>query len=568
MSTIMKSLVESFVGGVFGSNSAVPWAGPETEQENFNGTTQISVPSDGSETYIVGGGMLTCTTPNSEANAKSLANRVLTYRNMQYYPEVDEAIDHVVNDIITNESDESPISVDLDRLELPDTLKDKIREAHDRICSMLDLEDNAYEVMRQFYVDGRRAYQIILHPQEKGKKNKKGIKKLVTLDPACIRPVTLVEIERTGDVEYVKNERKSYLYDSTIARQQGTNSYVMSINQHRVLEIPFDSVAYADSGKFTPDGTSVVGFLEPAVKPANNLRTIEDGSVIYAITRAIDKRAFYLDTGDLPKKSAEEYMTKMMNKFKTALNYNPSTGDIDNNKVQISMVQDLWMPRKDGVNATEIQTLEGGNNIGETNHLQYFKDKLYKSLKIPNSRQSSDALVNFGGSELAQVTRDEWKFSRHTSRIKKRFNAILKHCLSIELISTNVTTLEEWEEISDKIGYNYAADSYIAEQQENELLQSRLQLLQTVEPYVGKIWSIETVKKTVLKMTDEEIQRELELIKKEESGGLYKEYGVSPLQMKSLEDNPEMLDQFPPKDSSTPNAGDLDFPATSEDIEQ
>lgn len=561
--TFFKTLVEGFTGGIFNSNSEVPWAGPELEQENFTGNNQITIAADGSETYILGGGVLTATAPNSEVNAKRLANRIQTYRNMQYYTEVDEAIDHVINDIISSDADESVITVNLDRLEISEAVKKSIRESFNKISKLLDLEDNAYEVMRQFYVDGRRAYQIILHPSKGGEK---GVKKLVTLDPSCIRPVSLVEVERKNEIEYIKSERKSYLYDSTVSRQQGVNSWVMSVNQHRIIELPFDMVAYADSGMFTPDGNSIVGFLEPAVKPANNLRTIEDGTVIYSITRAIDKRAFYLDTGDLPKKSAEEYLVKMMSKFKTALNYNPTTGEIDNNKVNISMVQDLWLPRKDGVNATEIQNLEAGKNIGETNHLEYFKDKLYKSLKIPTSRRSSDSLVNFGGSELAQITRDEWKFSRHTNRIKKRFNSILKHCMKIDLIASKVVTRDEWESISQSIGFDYSADSYIAEQQENELLQSRMNVLKDVEPYVGKIWSIETIKKKILRMTDDDIEIEKERIKKEQQEGLYEDYGETPLQMKAKEDNGfggEEEFEVPPKEpevvEGTSNEENSDF---------
>jgi hypothetical protein len=292
---------------------------------------------------------------------------------------------------------------------------------------------------------------------------------------------------------------------------------------------------------YSPDGKTSVGYLEAAVKPANNLRTVEDATVIYAITRAIDKRAFYLDCGDLPKKSAEEYMVKMMNKFKTKLNYNPGTGEIDQNKAAISMIEDLWLPRRDGQNATEIQNLEAGKNLGEINHVQYMKEKLYAGLKIPKGRITNDSMINIGGSELAQVTRDEWKFSKHITRIRKRFSGILKQTLKVELIQTKVMSEDEWLEYADMINYEFAGDSYIKEQQEAETMTSRVNVMKEVEPYVGKLYSIETVQKKILRMTDEEIKAEAKLIEEEKAAGKYEDYGTSPLTMKSEE---QMQNEF------------------------
>jgi hypothetical protein len=556
----LSFILESFMGGIFGGKSVVPWDGQETPVEDLSQNNQITTSLDGTETYVIGGGVLTSVIPNSEANAKRMSIRILTYRNMQYYVEVDEAIDHVINDIITNEGDESPIAINLDRLELSESIKDKIREAHDKISRLMDLEDNAYEVFRQFYVDGRRGYQIIL--DEKGK----GIKKLVCLDPVAIRPVTLVETEHKDNIEIVKSERKTYLYDSTATSQSGVNTWVMSINQNKILELPFESVAFSDAGMYTSDGRSSVGFLEPAVKPANNLKTVEDGNVIYSITRAIDKRAFLLDVGDLPKKSAEEYIVKMMEKFKTKLNYNTETGDIDRNKTNISMVEDYWLPRRDGQQATEIQNLEAGRNIGEVNHIQYFRDKLYRSLKIPTTRQSPDAMVNIGGSDLAQITREEWKFNRHTGRVKKRFNAILKQILKVELIQKKIVNSDEWEEIKDKIGYDYAADSYVAEQQETELMMGRINAMREAEPYVGKIFSIQTIKKNILRLSDEEIEQEEKQIAEEKKAGLYDDIGESPLQMKKEDETGQGGFEEPetPPEQPEPQPGSLNYPAAEE----
>ncbi|MGL4353083.1 MAG: portal protein [Aeromonas popoffii] len=539
---VIKMLTESFMGGIFGASSQVPWEGPDTQDSKVGVKTQIATDADGTETYIMGGGSLSAITPNSEANAKEVATKIQTYRNMQYYVEVDEAIENVVNDVISSDPDESPISVNLDRLELSDATKEKIRAAHDKIMRLLDLNESAYEIVRQYYIDGRRGYQIIMDENPS-----KGIKKLVCLDSCSIRPVKLVEVEQRDGMEFIKTERRAFLYNSAASSQSGVGTWVLNANQNRILELPYDSVAYVDSGLYSNDGKTSVGYLEAAVKPANNLRTVEDATVIYAITRAIDKRAFYLDCGDLPKKSAEEYMVKMMNKFKTKLNYNPGTGEIDQNKAAISMIEDLWLPRRDGQNATEIQNLEAGKNLGEINHVQYMKEKLYAGLKIPKGRIGNDSMINIGGSELAQVTRDEWKFSKHITRIRKRFSGILKQSMKIELISTKVMSEDEWAEYCDMINYDFAGDSYIKEQQEAETMTSRINVMKEAEAYVGKIWSIASVKRKILRMTDEEIKEEEALIAKEKASGAYEDYGTSPLTMKSQEEMPEEFGAPPPE---------------------
>lgn len=542
---VVRMLTENFLGGIFGASSQVPWTGPDTQNQKLEVKTQIATDADGTETYIIGGGSLSAITPNSEAKAKEVASKIQTYRNMQYYVEVDEAIENVVNDVISSDPDESPIAVNLDRLQASDATKEKIRKAHEKIMRLLDMNESAYEIIRQYYIDGRRGYQIIMDEVPS-----KGIKKLVCLDSCSIRPVKLVEVEQRDGMEFIKSERRAFLYNSAASSQSGVGTWILNANQNRILELPYDSVAYVDSGLYSNDGRTSVGYLEAAVKPANNLRTVEDATVIYAITRAIDKRAFYLDVGDLPKKSAEEYMVKMMNKFKTKLNYNPGTGEIDQNKAAISMIEDLWLPRRDGVSATEIQNLEAGKNLGEINHVQYMKEKLYSGLKIPKGRITSDAMINIGGSELAQVTREEWKFSKHISRIRKRFSGILKQSLKVELIATKVMSESEWQENCDMINFDFAGDSYIKEQQEAETMISRVNVMKEAEPYVGKVWSVATIKKKILRMTDEEIEEEKKLIEQEKKDGVYEDYGTSPLTMKSMEEMPEEF--------GAPNVGQSD----------
>lgn len=527
--SLFKLMTESFMGGVFGTSGQVPWEGPKTDSTQ-RGRFQIATDSVGEETYVIGGGVLSAVAPNAEAKAKEISQKILTYRNMQYYTEIDEAIEHIVNDIVSSESDQPVVEINLDKCKnLPEASKKKIREAFHRIQKLMDLNDNAYEVVRQFYIDGRRAYQIVM------KEGGKGIDKLVVLDSASIRPAKLVEIEMKGNIEFIKSEKRTFLYNSIANAMAGVTSWTVNANQNRIIELDPESVSYSDSGMYSPDGRIAVGFLEPAVKPANNLRTVEDGTVIYAITRAIDKRAFYLDVDDLPKKSAEEYMNRQMERFKTKLNYNASSGEVDQNKVNISMVEDLWLPRRNGQNATEIQTLEAGKNVGEINHVQYFKEKLYASLKIPKSRLTEGSMVNIGGSDLAQTTREEWKFAKYTDRIGKRFSNLFKQPLKIELVTTGILDDSIWNSICEDISFEWTSDSYVQEQQENEILMGRLQIVAQAESYVGRLFSIQTIRKDFLRMSDEEIQEEDARIEQEKKDGLYEDYGESPLKIKSMD---------------------------------
>ncbi len=549
-------IAESFMSGIFGQEAKVPWDGPTPEVPNLLDQHQITTETNGQEIYIVGGGMLSSPQTNSEANSKISAARIRTYRQMQYYTEVTEAIENVINDVITSETDEDPITLNLDKLDTPDKIKDRMRESFKKISKLLQLRDHGYDVFRQFYVDGKRAYQIVLN-----KNKKKGIARLVAMDSASIRPARFLEVERdhTG-IEFIKSERRTFIFNDYAGMSQGINTWAMSVNQHKILEMDPESVAYADSGLLSADGRFIVGFLEPAIKPANNLRTVEDGNVIYAITRAIDKRAFFLDVGDLPKKSAEEYMVKTMNRFKTKLNFNSETGEIDRNKTNISMVEDLWLPRREGQTATEISTLEAGKNVGEINHLQYHKEKLYTSLLIPKSRISGDTLVNIGGSDLAQVSREEWRFAKMCARIRKKFSPILKQCLKVELIQTGVMTLAEWESIEDDIVFDFASDSYIKEQQENELFMARMNMLKEAEPYVGKLFSIQTVRRKLLQMSEEQIEDEDKLINEERDAGAYDDYGETPLKMKSQLEVPTEFDEPASEPASEPEEPDLENP--------
>lgn len=535
----MKLLESSIMGGLFGAGAAVPWEGKDYSEAIENIGKAIATDSSGTYTFVEGGKNLSIM-GGGGFNTTDQVSRIRSYRQMQYYPEVDEAIDNIVGDMITNDPKRIPIELDLDLLDqrdsnLPENIRNKLKEAHEKILRLAGILENPSEMARSFYVDGKQAFQIIL--------GNEGIEKLVKLDSSSIYKVKMVKVELSKEgVEYVKEERDAFLYDSKAYMSAGARTHVLEINQNKILELPRRMIAYADSGLYTPDGKGVVGFLEAAVKPANNLSTTEDATVIYSITRAIDRRAIYVDVGDLPTKSAESVLKATMEKFKTKLNYNQSTGAINNNKAQMSMVEDMYLARRDGKNVADIQTLEAGRNLGEINHVQYFKEKLYTAMKVPRSRanENSNSMVNIGGSNLGEMDRAEYKFGRHIDSIRKKWaNGVLKHSLEVEVVETNLMSQEEWDKISPFINYEFVVDNFIIEQQENETIAQRQQLLGEVEPYVGKLYSIEFVEKNILRRSEEEIKQMQEQIEREREAGLYDDYGETPLQMMSREDRAE-----------------------------
>lgn len=540
-------LLESlFMGGIFGSGSTVPWEGEKFQDTINDSGKAIAIDADGVETFVEGSVGLSSLSGGSSFNPTTQANRIKAYRRIQYYPEVSECIDNVVNDAISSSSDRLPIELDFKLLEeaeeisFNDKIQSELNQSHKKILNLLKMNENPTSIFRKFFVDGKMGFQIILSKDPK----KGGIERLVPLESSSLFRVKLVTLEKDkSGIEYVAKEKDAFLYDSKAFKNSGISSVSVSgINEGKILQMDYESVAYADSGQYTVDGKGIVGYLEPAVKPANNLATVEDSTVIYSITRAIDRRAIYVDVGDLPTKSAEEVVRKTMNKFKTKLNYNQATGAVDNNSVNMSMTQDFFLARKDGKNVADIQTLEGGTNIGQTNHIQYFKEKLYTSLKIPRARANDESsTINIGGSDFAEVSRSEYKFSNHVKGIRRDFTSILKHCLHVDLVQRNILSEKEWLVIEPLIIYDFIIDSFIIEQQENETLNTRLELLRTIEPYVGKLFSIKYVREKVLRMSVDEIKTMQEEIDEEEKNGEYDKYGETPLQMETKEERLQAL---------------------------
>lgn len=462
----------------------------------------------------------------SKLDMVSYTNYVQEFYDIAEVPEVEEAIDIITNEVVAVEDGDEVMTLDLDALELSDTLRQKIQERFDHVLDITGINENGFDIFRDWFVSGRQGFYMIPH-----KNPNKGLEGVVMLDPRHLRSITRLEYERDfgtqGDVPTIKAKEKGYVYDTS--NQQKSGGGISNNAVGSTFWIPHESVVYVDSGLKKGKNGLVPSRLEKAIKTANNLTTVEDATVIYAITRAPERRAFYLDVGTLGTNAAKAYMEEMMSNYQTELNYDRTTGKVVNNQSTMGIVEDFWMPRREGANATEIQTLDGGQQLGEMRHVFYFKEKLYTALKIPKGRlDSQGGMVNIGGSDLAEVDREERRFNKYTRRLGRAHASIIKQILLTDLLLTKVITYPDLKEISKYIQVFYNADSYIVEQQESETIANRINNLQTIEPYVGQIISRRYALTKILRMSDEEIEAEANQIAKEVSENAYGgEEGVS-----------------------------------------
>ena len=497
---------------------------------------------DGS--IILQGGANTYNFIGVESELLNVKQIVEEYQSMAQQPEIRKAVDIIVNDVVTCEEDETPVTLNLDKVDgVSEQVKERITESFKEVLQLMDFDNTAYQKIRKWYVEGRQAYHVVVDP----KNQKKGIAKLVMLDSRCIRPVYIVEKGLRDGVEVIEKVTLQYYYNPNYNRNQFTGQSGTSQNfQPSQQELVFDSesVVYIDSGEDPLANGVVPGLLNPAIRPLNNLVTTEDATVIYAITRAPEKRAFYLDVGTLGKKSAEEYMTAMMGKFKNRLAYDRNTGKVAGNTHLMGIAEDYWLPRREGQNATEISNVGGGDQLGQMDHVVYFREKLYESLMIPKGRLQEEGSINIGGSNLAEITQEELRFNKFCASLRRRYSGFFLDLLRRQLILTGVTDESDWnEKIKPFVKFEFTSDSFIREQQENEILSQRMAALGQIEPYIGSLFSIDYAQRNLLRMSDEEIkdqQAKIEIEKKEgrypkvmgdESGG----YGggeVSPLKFR------------------------------------
>jgi len=425
------------------------------------------------------------------------------YREMSLHPECDSAIEDLVNEALVSDLYDSPVEIELSNLNASDKLKEKIREEFKSIKEMMDFDKKCHEIFRNWYVDGRVYYLKVIDV----KNPHDGIKELRYIDPMKIKHIRQ-EKKKNNDNKslLIKGDNETFDYpeiDEYFVYTASPSYGIMGGSTKGNVKIAKDSIAYCTSGLVDRNKGTILSWLHKAIKALNQLRMIEDSLVIYRLSRAPERRIFYIDVGNLPKVKAEQYLKEVMSRYRNKLVYDASTGEVRDDKKFMSMMEDFWLPRREGGRGTEITTLPGGQNLGELADIEYFQKKLYRALGVPESRIASDGGFNLGRS--SEILRDELKFAKFVGRLRKRFANMFNDMLRTQLILKNIVSTEDWETISDHIQYDFLYDNQFAELKESELMNDRLATLATIEPYIGKYYSTEYVRKKVLRQTDSEI---------------------------------------------------------------
>ena len=500
------------------------------EGEDKSPTIQSPVPpnnADGVDYYASSGAGFYGSYLDLEGVYKNENDLLRRYREMALHPEVDSAIEDVVNEAIVSDTNDSPVQIELSNLNASDGIKKKIREEFKYILELLDFDNKSHEIYRNWYVDGRLFYHKVIDL----KKPEEGIKELRYIDAMKMRYVRklkknsnvksntpiLMASQPDSPLKYeFPDIEEFFIYTPEPAKSVG--SAFGTTTPQKNITMTKDSVTYCTSGLVDRNKGLVLSYLHKAIKSLNQLRMIEDSLVIYRLSRAPERRIFYIDVGNLPKIKAEQYLRDVMMRYRNKLVYDANTGEMRDDKKFMSMMEDFWLPRREGGRGTEISTLPGGQNLGEITDIEYFKNKLYSSLNVPPSRMQSDGGFNLGRS--SEILRDEVKFSKFVGRLRKRFSKMFSDMLKTQLILKNIVTPEDWDMMEEHIQYDFLYDNHFAELKEAELLTERLNLVATAEPYVGKYYSQDYVRRQILRQTDQEIIDQDELIEKEISDGI------------------------------------------------
>ena len=427
--------------------------------------------------------------------AKDNYQMIRKYRGVAVHPEVDNAIEDIVNECITSDSADRIVTLDLRDLKLSDGIKKKIQDEFYTILSLMKFNQNSHELFRKWYVDGR----VYFHKVVDAKKPKGGIVDLRNIDPIKIKKVRNIEKERDPKT---KVERISAIEEFFVFNDKGFDK--SSAAEGNTVRIAPEAVTYTTSGLLDYTKNVVIGYLHKALKTANQLSMMEDALVIYRISRAPERRIFYIDVGNLPKAKAEQYLADVMNRYKNKLVYNADTGEIKDDRKHMSMLEDFWLPRREGGRGTEITTLPGGQNLADIDDIEYFKKKLYQSLNVPSSRMEADNGFNMGRS--SEISRDELKFNKFTNRLQKKFARTFTDILRTQVILKEIVSQEEFDKFKDFIQYDFTADNHFTELKEQEIFKERLDALQTASEYVGQYFSHEYVRKYILRQTEEDIE--------------------------------------------------------------
>ena len=488
---------------------------PEPKLETFSPEEN----DDGA--LIVNAGGVYGTYVDIEGSVRTDAELIQKYREMACLPEMELAIDDIVNEAIVNEPETPQVKVLLEELDQPANIKKMMESEFENVLELLQFNSNSYEIFRRWYVDGRAYFHMIIDPEQLGS----GIKELRWVDGRKIRKVREVSKKRnprnanltitvTNSEYYVYNER------GFAPSKPGQPEVSMQFGQSQGVKISKDAIAYITSGLTTANGDVVISHLHKAMKPLNQLKSMEDSLVIYRLSRAPERRVFYIDVGNLQTAKAEQYVKGLMTKFKNKVVYDSASGEVRDDRKFMTMLEDFWMPRRGEGKGTEIVTLPGGQNLGQIEDIEYFQRKLYMALNVPVSRLEPDTTFNMGRS--TEISRDEVKFHKFVGRLRLKFQELFTIVLGKQLILKGVVTEEDWKEFSSKISYQFAQDNFFAELKEVEIMRERIQLVAEMDPFAGKYYSHEWLRRHVLRQTDQEMEEQDEQIEQEQDMEQYK----------------------------------------------
>jgi len=496
---------------------------------------QSPVPPNDNDTVAAVAGGYFGTYVDVEGQARNEYDLIRRYRDMALHPEVDSAIDEIVNEFIVSDADDSPVEIELSNLDAGTSLKNRIRTEFDYIKRMLNFDNRAHELIRNWYIDGRVFYHKVIDLDNP----KKGITELRYIDPLRLKKVRQKLSNKDGDKEKIRGTALEYDWgeyvDYFIYNPKGfgnamplTSGYDYSQNQG--IRIAKDAITECTSGLKDLNKKMILSFLHKSIKALNQLRMIEDSLVIYRLSRAPERRIFYIDVGNLPKVKAEQYLRDVMSRYRNKLVYDASTGEIRDDKKHMSMLEDFWLPRREGGRGTEITTLPGGQNLGELKDVEYFKKKLYNSLNLPPSRLTDDN-KGFNLGKTTEVLRDELKFAKFIGRLRKRFASLFNDILKTQLILKGVIAPEDWEDMVEHIQYDFLFDNHFNELKEQEMMLARVNLATQMDPFIGKYFSTEYVRRQVLMQTEKEFKEIDKGIKKDIDNGL----ALNPADMNTLD---------------------------------
>tara|TARA_B100000131_G_scaffold5115_1_gene5272 strand:+ start:5980 stop:7608 length:1629 start_codon:yes stop_codon:yes gene_type:complete len=475
-----------------------------------NGPSFVRKESDDAATPVAGGGYFG-TAIDLDGSYKDESDLIRRYREMSIHPECDRAVDDVVNEAIAGDRDDSPVDVDLANLEVSAGIRKKIRDEFHNVLRLLDFDKKAYDIFRRWYIDGKLYYHKVIDT----KNPRRGITELRYIDPRKIRKV--IEFEAKKDRQFVDPRTMESLTAPRSAEYYVYNQKGLRGLETTGIKIASDAIAFCHSGLKDMNKNVIMSHLHKAIKALNQLRMIEDSLVIYRLSRAPERRIFYIDVGNLPKQKAEQYLREVMSRYRNKLVYNADTGEIRDDRKFMSMLEDFWLPRREGGRGTEITTLPGGQNLGELEDVKYFQKKLYRALNVPESRLESDSTFNLG--RAAEITRDEVKFQKFVTRLRKKFSELFHDLLKTQLVLKGIISIEEWDDMSEHIQYDFIADNYFSELKDQEILNERLNLVTTMDPFAGRYFSLDYIRRKVLRQSDAEIKEIDKQMEKEISTG-------------------------------------------------